>query len=217
MAYKHLICEELEAVAIITLNRPEKRNALSIALREELVRCLDDLGKKKDVKAVVLTGAGPSFCAGFDLKEFAEGNTEKILTDAVAYHREVYTFAKPLIAAVNGPALAGGMDLALMCDMRMASKGVTFGQPQVSMGIPAAYNLIRTVLPEPTARELCLTGRQMDVKEALNLGLISKILPGEKLIDQALKTAQVVAGNKASLATKEQFIKEQPRLFESGY
>lgn len=217
MVYKYLTCEEQEAVAIITLNRPEKRNALSIALREELVRCLDELRKKEDVKAVLITGAGPSFCAGFDLKEFTKENMKKILTDAVAYHREVYTFTKPLIAAINGPALAGGMDLALMCDMRIASEGVTFGQPQVSLGIPAAYSLIRTVLPESAARELCLTGRQMDVEEALNFGLISKIWPGEKLMDEALKTAKVVAANKATLATKEQFIREQPKLFESGY
>ena len=215
MDYQFMKCEEEDAVAIITLNRPEKRNALSIALREELVRCLEELEKKEEVKVVVLTGAGPSFCAGFDLKEFAEGNMEKILTDAVTYHRKVYTFSKPLIAAVNGPALAGGMDLAVMCDIRIASKEAFFGQPQVRMGISAAYDLIRTVIPETVARELCLTGRQMDAQEALSLGLISSTVPGEKLMEEALGAAKVVAGNKASLATKKQFLKEQPKLFEA--
>lgn len=214
MAYKFLMYEEREAVAILTLNRPEKRNALSNALREEIVHCMEELEKKDEVKVAVLTGAGSSFCAGFDLKEFETGDIKTILTNAVAYHRKVYTFSKPLVAAINGPALAGGMDLAVMCDIRIASKRATFGQPQVSMGISALYSLIRTVIPETVTRELCLTGRQMNTKEALNLGLVNKVVSGEKLMDEAIMIAQLVAGNKASLTTKEQFLKEQPKLFE---
>lgn len=215
MAYQFLRCDEEGPVATITLNRPEKRNALSIALREELVSCLEELGKKERVKVVVLTGAGPSFCAGFDLGEFAGGKIEEILADAVTYHHKVYSFSKPLIAAINGPALAGGMDLAAMCDIRIASEEASFGQPQVRMGISAAYDLIRTVVPESVARELCLTGRKMDSQEALNIGLVSKLIPRERLIEEALNMAKLVAENKASLTTKKQFLKEQPKLFES--
>lgn len=215
MAYQFLKCEEQEGVAIMTLNRPEKRNALSTALREEIVRCLEELEKKEAVKVVVLTGAGPSFCAGFDLNEFATGKMEEILAQAVTYHHKVYTFSKPLIAAVNGPALAGGMDLAVMCDIRIASEAAAFGQPQVKMGILAAYDLIRTVIPEAAAKELCLTGRRMEAQEALKLGLVNRVVPGEKLMEKALSLAREVAGSGASQMMKGQFLKEQPKLFLS--
>jgi len=213
MAYQFLECEIMEEIAIIKLNRPEKRNALSTKLREEIVRCLEDLEGNDSVKVAILTGSGPSFCAGFDLKEFASGNMDEILAQARAYHQKVYTFKKPIIASINGPALAGGMDLAAMCDIRISSSEATFGQPQVRMGIPAAYDLIRTVLPEMTARELCLTGRVMAAEEALSVGFVCKVVPGEKLMDEAIKLAKEVAGSKANLATKGQIIKEQPRLF----
>lgn len=216
MAYQFLKCEEQEGIAVITLNRPEKRNALSTALREEIVRCLEELEKQEGVKVLVLTGAGPSFCAGFDLSEFAGGKMEEIFAQAVIYHREVYTFSKPLIVAVNGPALAGGMDLAVMCDIRIASEAAVFGQPQVRMGVPAAYDLIRTVLSESVARELCLTGRRIDAQEASKLGLVSKVVPGEKLMEEALSLAREVAESGASQTMKGQFLKEQPKLFESG-
>ncbi len=213
MGYELLLCERKEAVAIITLNRPEKRNALSSALREEIVRCLDELGADDAVKAVVLTGAGPSFCAGFDLGELASGDMDRIFTEARGYHRAVYTFPKPLIAAVNGPALAGGMDLAIMCDMRIASEGASFGQPQVRMGVAAAYDLIRTVLPEAVARELCLTGRRMDAQEALRLGFVNAVVSPDRLMEEAVGMAKSIAENRASPSTKLQFLKEQPPLF----
>lgn len=215
MDYQFLKCEEQEGLVVITLNRPDKRNALSIALREEIVRALEELENKEEVQAGVLTGAGPTFCAGFDLSEFTEENMEEIFAQAVTYHHKVYTFSKPLIAAVNGPALAGGMDLAIMCDVRIVSETAVFGQPQVRMGIPAAYDLIRTVLPEAMARELCLSGRRMDAQEALRLGLVNSVVVGEKLMDEVLNLARGVAGHKGGQITKGQFIKEQPDLFSA--
>lgn len=215
MSYEFLKCEEQEKVATMTLNRPDKRNALSIAMREEIMHCLGELEKTKAVQVVILTGAGSSFCAGFDLKEFTDGDVEKILTQAETYHQKVYNFPKPLIAAVNGPALAGGMDLAAMCDVRIASEEAFFGQPQVRMGILANYELIRTVIPEGAARELCLTGRRIDAEEALSLGLVSRIVHREKLMEEVLSLAKEVAGNRATQIIKGQFIKEQPRMFET--
>jgi enoyl-CoA hydratase len=215
MDYQFLKCEEQEDLAVITLNRPEKRNALSISLREEIVRVLEELENKEEVQAGVLTGAGPTFCAGFDLSEFTEENMEEIFAQAVTYHHKVYTFSKPLIAAVNGPALAGGMDLAIMCDVRIVSETAVFGQPQVRMGIPAAYDLIRTVLPEAIARELCLSGRRMDAQEALRLGLVNSVVAEEKLMDEVLNLARAVAEHKGGQITKGQFIKEQPDLFSA--
>jgi len=214
MPYEFLKCEEQEALAIVTLNRPEKRNALSTALRREIVECLTELASHEKVKVVLLTGAGPSFCAGFDMSEFAGGDTERIFAQARGYHRAVYTFPKPLIAAVNGPALAGGMDLAAMCDLRLAAEAATFGQPQVRMGLPAAYDLIRTVLPEPVARDLCLTGRRMAAEEALRVGFVSAVVSQDRLMEEALSMAMLIAENRASIPSKGQFLKGQPPLFD---
>ena len=209
--------EEADGAAVLTLNRPEKRNALSRALREEIVQRLDELAKSDAVRAVVLTGAGPVFCAGFDRSEFAEGGMEEVFAEATEYHRRVYAFAKPLIAAVNGPALGGGCDLAAMCDFRLAATSASFGQPQVRFGAAAAYDLMRAVLGTGAAREMCLTGRTYDAQEALRIGLVNRVLAAEELVD----TARTLASDVASLpegmseSVKRGFVTHQPRLFES--
>ncbi len=214
MSYELLTRETQDGVAVITLNRPDQRNALNTPLRDEIIRLMDELTENDEIKVAVLTGAGSVFCAGFDLKEFAEGDMEQILNSSVAYHRRVYTFTKPVIAAINGSAMAGGMDLALMCDLRVSVEGAQFGQPQVKMGIPAAYDLIRTVLPEAVAREICLTGRRMDTQEALSIGLVNRVVSAGRLMEEAMALAREVAESAGSTAMKGVFIKEQPALFE---
>jgi enoyl-CoA hydratase len=216
MADSLTILEEADGVAVLTLNRPEKRNALSRALRDEIVLRLDALEQSDAVRVVVLTGAPPAFCAGFDRREFSGDGMEKVFTEAIAYHRQVYTFPKPLIAAVNGPALGGGCDLAAMCDFRLAATTATFGQPQLRFGAPAIYDLMRTVIGTGAAREMCLTGRQYDAREALAIGLVNRVVdPGE-----LLGSASAVARETASLpegvaeAAKRSFLAQQPRLFE---
>ncbi len=211
MDYDFLTVKERDGVSTITLNRPNKRNALSTALRQEIVIALEGMEKDDDIKAVVLTGAGPGFCAGFDLTEFQTGDMNDIFAQANVYHYKVYNFKKPIVAAVNGPALAGGMDLAIMCDFRIAVESAIFGQPQVKMGVPAAYDLVRTVLPEGVAREICLTGRRMLPDEALRLGLVNKIVPGDQLIEDATAMARETATSGAFV--KEMIIKSQPDLF----
>jgi enoyl-CoA hydratase len=214
MATDVLRCETTEeGVAVITLNRPEVKNALSRQLREDIKACLTILADDADAKVAVLTGAGTTFCAGFDLKELAEGDAAHIFADAEAYHRAVHTFAKPIIAAVNGAALAGGMDLAAMCDLRIAAEEASFGQPQVRMGVPAAYNLIRTVVPEATARRLCLTGARINAAEALAAGLVSAVSPIDQLMDDALTLATQIAASPAAATMKAQFIDAQAKLF----
>lgn len=211
MGYEYLLVKEQEGVAVITLNRPDKRNALSTALRREIVASLEEMDKKDGIVSVVLTGAGPVFCAGFDLSEFQTGNMDEIFAQANVYHHSVYNFKKPIIAAVNGPALAGGMDLAIMCDFRIAVASAQFGQPQVKMGVPAAFDLIKTVLPEGVAREICLTGRRMPADEALRLGLINRIVPDDRLIEDAVEMARETANSGALI--KDVIIKLQPELF----
>jgi enoyl-CoA hydratase len=211
------ILDETDGIAVLTLNRPEKRNALSRALREEIVGRLDELAKSDAVRAVVLTGAGPVFCAGFDRSEFAGGGMEEVFEEATEYHRRVYTFAKPLIAAVNGPALGGGCDLAAMCDFRLAAASAAFGQPQVRFGAPAAYDLMRAVLGTGVAREMCLTGRTYDAEEALRIGLVNRVLEPEELLDAARTLARDVASlpEGVSEIAKRGFVVHQPRLFGS--
>ena len=194
------ILDVAEGAAVLTLNRPAKRNALSRVLRDEIVERLDELTKNSDVRAVVLTGAGPVFCAGFDRSEFAGGSMAEVFADATEYHRRVFTFPKPLIAAVNGPALGGGCDLAAMCDFRLAAASAAFGQPQVRFGAAAAYELMRVVVGTGMAREMCLTGRP---------------------VDELLESATALARDLASLpedipeSAKRVFVAHQPRLFES--
>ncbi len=156
---------------------------------------LDALEQSDTVRVVVLTGAPPAFCAGFDRTEFSGDGMEKVFAEAIAYHHRVYTFPKPLIAAVNGPALGGGCDLAAMCDFRLAATTATFGQPQLRFGAPAVYDLMRAVIGTGAAREMCLTGRQYDAHEALAIGLVNRVLdPGE-----LLETARALARETASL------------------
>jgi enoyl-CoA hydratase len=217
MAEPMTAVEERDGVALLTLKRPDKRNALSRALREEIVGRLADLEAGDSVRAVVLTGAGSSFCAGFDRKEFAGGEMAEVFADANEYHRRVYTFARPLIAAVNGPALGGGCDLAAMCDFRLASTAAVFGQPQVRFGAPAAYDLMRSVIGTGAAREMCSTGRVYDAREAVAIGLANRVLEPDDLLDAALATAGEIASLPDGMAetVKRSFLAQQPRLFGS--
>ncbi|MBW2242142.1 MAG: enoyl-CoA hydratase/isomerase family protein [Deltaproteobacteria bacterium] len=211
------ILEEAEGVAVLTLNRPTKRNALSRALREELVARLDVLEKSDSVRAVVLAAAPPSFCAGFDRSELAGGEMAEVFADAAAYHNRVYTFSKPLIAAVNGPALGGGCDLAAMCDFRLASIAAIFGQPQVRFGAAAAYELMKGVMAPGAAREMCLTGRTYDAAEALQIGLVNRVVEPDDLLDTACGLAREIALLPEAMAesTKRGFVALQAPLFDT--
>jgi enoyl-CoA hydratase/carnithine racemase len=216
MADSLTILEESDGVAVLTLTRPEKRNALSRAARDEIVQRLDALEKGDAVRAVVLTGAAPAFCAGFDRAELAGGGMAEVFADAVEYHRRVYTFAKPLIGAVNGPALGGGCDLAAMCDFRLAATTAVFGQPQVRFGAPALYELMRAVIGTGAAREMCLSGRRYDAREALAIGFVNRVLEPGELLETAAAVAREIATLPEGLPAiaKQSFLAQQPRLFE---
>lgn len=140
----------------------------------------------------------------------------EIFAQSLAYHHRVYTFAKPLVAAVNGPALGGGCDLAAMCDFRLASTAAVFGQPQVRFGAPAAYDLMRAVMGTGAAREMCLTGRQYDAREALEIGLVNRVLEPDELVGCATELARETASLPEGIpeTAKRSFLTQQPRLFE---
>jgi enoyl-CoA hydratase len=142
---------------------------------------------------------------------------EEVFADAMEYHRRVYTFPKPLIAAVNGPALGGGCDLATMCDFRLAATTASFGQPQVRFGAAAAYDLMRAVVGTGAAREMCLTGRSYAAEEALRIGLVNRVLAADELVDAARTLACELASQPDGVpeAAKRGFVAHQPRLFEA--
>ena len=124
----------------------------------------------------------------------------------------MYNFAKPLLAAVNGPALAGGMDLAAMCDIRIASQSATFGQPQVRMGVPAAYDLIRTVVPEMVARHLCLTGDRMSAQAALDAAFVIDVVDPDELLSRSVEIMAQVAESSVGTRMKSSITAHQPSV-----
>jgi enoyl-CoA hydratase len=182
-------------VVTVTLDRPEKKNALSVALRDELSDALDRLAADEDVKVVVLTGAGDTFCAGFDLAEFSveDADFQRTLWESSdRFHRTVIEFPLPLLAAVNGAALAGGFDLAIMCDIRLASTTARFAHPEQAWS-DVVYSPLHDLVGGAVARDLCFTGRSIDADEALRLGVVSALVAPAELAGEAQRWASSIA------------------------
>jgi enoyl-CoA hydratase/carnithine racemase len=197
-------------VALVTLERPEKRNALSIDLRMELADAFERLGADDGVGCVLLTGAGTAFCAGMDTTQFG-GEPEhkrRLVETSTGAFRAVGRCPRPVVAAVNGPALAGGFALALLCDIRIAARSATFGYPELPIGIPPSYASARAALAPGVARELCLTGRVVDAEEALRLGVAGEVCDDEELLPRALALATSIAAlpRSAQLETKRRIL-----------
>ena len=190
-----LSVQTADGLRTITLRRPEKRNALTLELRLELADELRAAGADDDVAATIVTGEGTAFCAGFDMTQFGgdEANRRAIVETTDAFFAALVEHPKPLIAAVNGPAVGGGFALALLSDLRIASDSATFGFSQVRRGIPPSYAAARAVLPPALARELCLTGRMLDAREALAVGLVSAVVAGQELVERARALAAELA------------------------
>ena len=184
-----------DGLRTITLRRPEKRNALTLELRLQFADELRVAGADEDVAATIVTGEGSAFCAGFDMTQFGgdDANRRAIVETTEAFFDALVEHPKPLIAAVNGPAVGGGFALALLSDLRLASETATFGFSQVRRGIPPSYAAARAVLPPALARELCLTGRMLDAREALAVGLVSSVVSDEELLARARAMASELA------------------------
>src|SRR5215468_2189670 len=205
---------------IITLNRPEKRNAISFELIDDLVKALEQVAKS-DAIVLILTGAGKAFCSGMDLENLKGllGRTpEQNLQDSqtmVQLFRSLYEFPKVTIAAVNGPAIAGGTGLALLCDFTIAVPESKFGYTEVRIGfVPAIVStfLLRQI-GEKQARDLLLTGRTFGAEEALRLGLINEIVASEKLLNRANQlAAQLMENSPASLLYTKRLLSTAARV-----
>jgi enoyl-CoA hydratase/carnithine racemase len=209
-----------EGIAVLTLDRPEKRNALSIALREEIVERLVGWHDDPEVRAVVFTGAGAAFCAGFDLDEFADPELARpIFHSSARYHRVLWAFPKPTIAAVNGAAMGGGFDLAVLCDLRIASSEAAFGHPEIKFGAPPLFTPLRWIVGDGIARDLCLTGRTIDASEALRIGLVSRIADPERLVDEGVEVARSIAeAPQQALETTKRYMTGNPGFgFEDSF
>jgi enoyl-CoA hydratase len=196
-----LIVARAEPVCVLTLNRPDRRNALDTGLRDAITAALEAIEADDAIRVAVITGAGPVFCAGFDRSEFATRPPAEIFAGESSrrYHHRLQQFSKPLIAAVNGSALGGGMDITSMADIRIAANTATFGQPQVKFGAGAMFGQLAAVIGGGRAAELCLTGRTIDAEEALRIGFVTRVVPVERLMEEALAVARGIA--EAPLAT----------------
>ena len=200
MSYRTILVERRDdGVGVITLHRPEALNALSGALVDELGTALRDLDGDDGIGAIVLTGSEKAFAAGADIKEMQDLTFAEVYgSDFITRNWEAITQIRtPTIAAVNGYALGGGCELAMMCDLILAGENARFGQPEINLGtIPGSggtQRLTRAV-GKSKAMEMCLTGRLMDAAEAERSGLVSRVLPVAELVEEAIAVARSIAG-----------------------
>ena len=213
--YETLLVEKQNRVAIITINRPDKRNALNIKTREEGAALLEELRNDNSVGVVVFTGAGDkAFIAGADIAEFA-GRTSITQRD-VMMGRSLFTaidsFTKPVIAMINGYCLGGGCELAMACDIRIASESASFGQPEINLGIipgGGGTQRLTRLVGEGKAMELILTGAIIDAKTAFNIGLVNQVVPPDQLQAKTMEIANQIA-DKSPIAL--QLAKEAVKL-----
>ena len=201
MPYTLLALDVRDRVATLTVNRPDKLNALNDATIGELGEAIDEVRSRDDIGGLILTGAGRAFVAGADISELAEQGPVAGKARArrgQEIFRRFETSPKPVIAAVNGFALGGGCELAMACHVRIASEKATFGQPEVKLGIGPGYGgtqRLARLVGKGRALELVLTGEQIDAQEAYRIGLVNKVVPAEELMPAAERMMRQVLAN----------------------
>ncbi|MDR3601206.1 MAG: short-chain-enoyl-CoA hydratase [Desulfosporosinus sp.] len=201
MEYTNLLLEKNGAVAVLTINRPKALNALNSDTLSELSTVLDELGRDSSVKVVILTGSGEkAFIAGADIsqmKDFSPMEGRRFAQLGHATFRKLELLPQPVIAAVNGFALGGGCELAMACDIRLASENAKFGQPEVTLGLTAGFGgtqRLPRLVGTGLASELLFTGDVIDVQEAYRIGLVNHVYPLATLMEETLKLAKRMAG-----------------------
>jgi enoyl-CoA hydratase len=234
MTYENILVETHDAVGFIRFNRPQALNALNGALIRELSEALTAFDQDPRIGAVVITGSEKAFAAGADIKEMAtKSYMEAYLGDFIASWDRVAQQRKPVIAAVAGFALGGGCELALMCDFIIAADTAKFGQPEIQLGVmPGAGGTQRLTryIGKAKAMDMILTARMMDAAEAERCGLVSRVVPADKLVEEALSAAKKIASfsqpiammakeavNRAFETTLAEGVRFERRLFHSMF
>jgi enoyl-CoA hydratase len=222
MNFDNVLVEKDGAIAVVTMNRPQALNALSYALVKDLSLALQELDQDNEVRVIVVTGGEKVFAAGADIKEMAErGPFDELIQERLAYRDRINRIGKPMIAAVSGFALGGGCELAMSCDVIIASESARFGQPEVNLGIiPGSGGTQRLthLLGKHRAMELVLTGEAISATEAERLGLVNRVLPVELFLEEAKNIARKIAAKPvlAIKAAKEAVLKAANTALDEG-
>jgi enoyl-CoA hydratase/carnithine racemase len=197
---QEVLCSVQDGIATVTLNRPDKRNAINTAVLEGLRACFNELERERDVRVVVLRAEGPAFCAGMDLRELgqrqaADADPERVV---VKIFRQIERSRHPTIAMIQGDTLAGGCELALHCDLRIAAEGVRFGMPLARLGLivpfPLVQKLVEVIGPAFT-RQILFTGQPVDARRACEMGMVHQVVPLAELENATYELARSIAAN----------------------
>ena len=197
MSYKVILLEKEDGLRIITLNRPDRLNAINFDLASELEQVTAEFEEDGVARVVIVTGAGRGFCAGADIKELADPNAKKLpIGQRYSFFNKLEDLGKPVIAAINGACNGGGLEIALCCDFRLASEAATFGLGEVKIGvIPAAGGTARLprLIGPARAKEFLYFGNRVDAQEACRIGLVNKVVAPENLIAEARRWGMELA------------------------
>jgi enoyl-CoA hydratase len=207
MTFNTITSETIDSIGIVTLNRPEVLNALSNELRVELGQALNELAGDDTVGAIVITGNGKAFAAGADIKEMQDKSYMDMynLSTSLDLENTIRNCGKPVIAAVNGFALGGGCEIAMMCDFILASDRAKFGQPEINLGVLPGWGgtqRLTRLVGKSKAMDMCLTGRMMDAEEAERAGLVSRVFPAESFMAEVCEIAREVASKSVPALSK---------------
>jgi enoyl-CoA hydratase len=198
-----ILTERRGRVALITLNRPEALNALNLAVMHEVVAAAEEFDADPGIGAIVITGSPKAFAAGVDIKEMADQTVLGIESSGLSGWDRLSAVRTPLLAAVSGFALGGGCELAMLCDILIASDIAKFGQPEIKLGVipglGGSQRLTRAV-GKALAMDMVLTGRTIDAAEALRAGIVARVVPAEQLLDEAMAAAETIAGMSLPIA-----------------
>ena len=198
MGYKNLMFEIKDEIGLVTLNRPERRNALSMALLRELLDLFDGIGEGRDVRVVILKGAGPSFCAGHDLTELVEhplNSIRRLFQACIDLMELMHTIPQPVIGQVHGVATAAGCQLAASCDLIVAEEGARFATPGVSIGLFCTTPMVAVSrsVGRKKALEMLMTGEMLSAREAMAAGMVNRVVPRTMLEQETFALAKKIA------------------------
>ena len=197
MTYNAIIVEKRRGYSVVTMNRPREMNALCGVMRAELQACFAELADDRDTSAVILTGGDYVFSAGMDIKEMMSLTADEIddyFKSISQFLKQIYTFNKPVIAAVGGIALGGGFNMATVCDIIIASESAIFGHPELKFGLNPLFSPLRELVGTAKAKEISMLGEPIGAKEALRIGLVNKVASPDRFMAEAIIMAEELSG-----------------------